>query len=71
MLQSSAILQHRKKEPDGDCISYEIIAVPPQTRKRKMATTTRNALSVQEALELGEGSIHKWADIARSLSLLI
>ena len=71
MLQCSANCNTEEKEPDGDCISYEIIAVPPQTRKRKMATTTRNALSFQEALELGEGSIHKWADIARSLSLLI
>mgnify|MGYP000583442672 CR=1 FL=1 len=47
-----------EKEPDGDCISYEIIAVPPQTRKRKMTTRRRNALSAQEALELDEGSIH-------------
>jgi hypothetical protein len=55
MLQSSANCNTEEKETDGDCISYEIIAVPPQTRKLKMTTTRRNALSVQEALELGEG----------------
>ena len=60
MLQSSANRNTEGKEPDGDCISYEIISVPPQTRKRKMTTRIRNALSVQEALELGEGSIHIW-----------
>jgi hypothetical protein len=60
MLQSSANCNTEEKEPDGDRISYEIIAIPPQTRKRKMTTRRRNALSVQEALELGEGSIHIW-----------
>ena len=57
MLQSSANCNTEEKETDGDCISYEIIAVPPQTRKRKMTTRRRNAFSVQEALDLGEGSI--------------
>jgi hypothetical protein len=35
---------------DRDGISCEnILAIPPQTRKRKMTTTRRNALSVKEA----------------------
>ena len=55
MLQSSANCNTKGKEQDGDCISYEIIAVPPQTRKRTMKTRRRNDLSVKDALELGEG----------------